>query len=80
MVAGDDDDLETSSYYIKDALDANFTYHNASYSNNRQLTGHHGRLGGAGMGGVSSGGYVESGLRRQPYQQSAHGQGTVMVF
>ena len=63
VVAGDDD-VETSSYHIKDALDANFTYN--SHSNRQPQS--------ARQYGPRPGANNQSGLRRQPYQPST-GQG-----
>ena len=69
-VAGDDD-VETSSYHVKDALDANFTYN--SHSNKQpQSARQHGLRAGVNNQSNVNRGQLESGsrLRRQPYQPS----------
>ena len=77
-VAGDDD-VETSSYHVKDALDANFTYN--SHSNKQpQSTRQHGLRAGVNNQSNVNRGQLESGsrLRRQPYRPST-GQGTSYI-
>ena len=67
-----DNDVEETSYHIKDALDANFTYN--GYSNKqppaRQYGGGVNNMSNVGRGQLESG----SRLRRQPYQPNT-GQG-----
>ena len=73
-----DDDVETSSYHIKDALDANFTYNSHSHSNRQPpSTRQHGLRAGVNNQTAMNRGQLESGNRlgRQPYQPGT-GQGT----
>ena len=73
IVAGDDN-VETSSYHIKDALDANFTY---SHSNMQPSSFQYGR-GQPGMGQVRRGqlhGTSGGRFRGPAYQSNTGGQG-----